>query len=366
MRFSDYSRDRGALAGLAMATLSLAVAGRSASAQDPTKLPAVVSTADRSRAMRGVVRDTGQFTVDGVEISIPVLKRRTVTRADGSFRFDGIDRGEYEVRARKIGYGPQIITIKVDSLGGDGDFALLPMARALPPMTTTSTQLGLRGVVADTSFATVPEALVKVMGADFITQTDSAGAFFMPVPTGRYVVTITKAGFADRIVSVTIPSDSGRRITAYLQPSTGTRPVKEAWNIPDLNFRMAWRTSRQSMFFTHEDLEKLGIEWIHDAVRMATAPFGMTEQADPRCAVVVDGGPNTAKLSTLTIDDVESVEIYDANRRVGEPIVDAGTGVRIGPAGAAQSRPSVTYSNADRAASMNQGKVCPTVYVWMR
>ena len=119
--------------------------------------------------------------------------------------------------------------------------------------------------------------------------------------------------------------------------------------------------------FTHEDLEKLGIEWAYDAVRMSTSRFFLSEVPDAACAVVVDGGPKTAKLSTLTIDDVESIEIYAGGHRASEIAGDRTTGVRVGPVGATKGRSASTmHDNTQYAAEANQGKICPTVYVWMR
>ena len=49
--------------------------------------------------MGGVVRDTFELTLDGAELSIPRLKRRTFSRADGTFLFDDVPNGKYSVRA---------------------------------------------------------------------------------------------------------------------------------------------------------------------------------------------------------------------------------------------------------------------------
>src|SRR2546430_5065950 len=125
-------------------------------------------------------------------------------------------------------------------------------------MTTTSSRLGLSGVVADTSFNALPGALVRVMGEEFVTHADSTGSFYMPVKSGSYMVAITRDGYRDRVVSVTIPDDIGRRITAYLQPSSGPVSVREAWNLPDLNARLAWRQQTSPFFFTPEELAKQG------------------------------------------------------------------------------------------------------------
>ena len=201
------------------------------------------------------------------------------------------------------------------------------------------------------------------MGKGMAAETDSSGSFFLPVPAGHYMITIRKDGFRDKVVSVTIPSDSGRSLTAALLPSSGQKPVREAWNLVDLGGRMAGRNKQLTSFYTREDLKEFGIEWIVDAVRM-----GGMDYYDADCKVIVDGGPTTTELGALTIDDVESVEIYNSSRgkgpAPGASRRPAGIGQRKN--GAATARPMVTPGNTGRATFENQSRFCPLVYVWLR
>jgi hypothetical protein len=82
----------------------------------------------------------------------------------------------------------------------------------------------------------------------------------------------------------------------------------------------------------------------------------------------VDGGPGTTDLGTLTIDDVESVEIYGSSRARGP---SAGTsrrpaGIGQGKVGISKPRPITSSNNEGRAAFQNQSRFCPIVYVWLR
>ncbi len=343
-----------------MATFLVALARGKARAQNPVRLPGVTIRAEPGpHAIAGIVRDTLGFVLEGVEITIPQFQRRTSSRADGSFRFDDLRKRTYTVRARKIGYASQTLELKVDSLGGFGDFALWPIPRALPAVVTSAARGGLSGVVDDTVYHSVPGATVRVLGEGLSTPTDSAGEFFLPVRKGKYMVAITKPGFADKVVAVTIPADSGRRIAAFLQPSSGETPLREVWNIPDLRSRMAWRDKARTGFYTREDMERLGVKWIADAVHMGTNLMGWTTAPDDDCAVIVDGGPRTTLLSLLTIDEVESVEVYTRVPPLSKILdpEEVGDPTRIAPA---------HISNTSEAAIKNQGKRCPTVYVWMR
>jgi hypothetical protein len=296
---------------VAMTAFALIMAGSAASAQDPVRLPVVVIKGEPgSGVMTGVVRDVEGFTLEDAEVSIPAARRRTSTRADGSFRFDDLPRGTYDVRARKIGYSAQIRRIKVDSLGGIGVFELRSIPRALPAIVSSAPRLGLSGTVGDTAYHSLDSAEVRVLGEGLATHTDSAGSFFLPVKSGNYMVAITKPGFADKVTSVTIPSDSGQRVTVFLQPSSGRKSRNEFWNLADLRERMAWRNRNMTAFYTREEMEKRGIEWVYDAVRMATVVVGLKTVPSVSCEVLIDGGPRTGVLNSLTIDEVEGVEVY--------------------------------------------------------
>src|SRR6185369_5214901 len=116
-------------------------------------------------------------------------------RPDGSFRFEDVKPGTYSMRARKIGFHPQAQDIVVDDSGGVAVFALLAAVRALPPSITSAERGGLSGRVGDTSFQAIPNALVRVMGHQDWTKTDSGGTFFMPLKAGSYLVSVTRDGF---------------------------------------------------------------------------------------------------------------------------------------------------------------------------
>lgn len=359
-----------------LALLTLAVvaarAHRDAAAQNPpVRLPAVVVNAAPDlpgpRRIAGVVRDTTGFPVEGVEVSIPALQRRASSGPDGSFRFDNVAPGTYPARARKLGFGPQVHSVVVDSLGGAVAFALVPIPHTLLPIVSSAARGGLSGVVGDTAFRAIPGALVRLTGHGASSATDSLGEFFIPAKPGSYLVSVTRPGFAFRLVSVIIPADSGRRITAYLPPAP---PVsnREAHNLDDLAARLAWRSTTRSRVFTRADLEKLNVEWAWDAVRFGYGAIfqGRNGWVDRDCSVIVNGGPQTTELGSLTIDDIETVEIYT---RQGNPsrvpdIRSARGGVVRTPSHA--SVPSIPLSNTERATMENKARECPIVYVWLR
>jgi len=225
-----------------------------AAQQPPARLPAVVVTGAPDlpgpKKIAGVVRDTSAIPVDGAEISIPELQRRGLSQPDGSFRFENVPPGQYSVRARKLGYAPQIRPIVVDKDGGVGMFTLLPLQRALPPVIVSVARGGLSGVVGDTAFNPIVGAEVRVLGHGQSTRTDSLGGFYLPVKPGDYIVTVKQPGFDYKMVSVVVPNDSGRRITVFLPPQSRTPTIREAHNLEDFESRLSWRTQSHSRVYT--------------------------------------------------------------------------------------------------------------------
>ena len=352
MAYEDSSRLLGSIVASVLICPSIAVA------QQPTRLPVVVVNAapDRPgpRKVAGVVRDTAAIALDSVEVSITSLQRRVFSRADGTFLFTDVAPGTYEVRARKLGYGPQIREMVVDSAGGTGMFSLVPLAYVLRPVVTTVERGGLSGVVGDTAFNALGGAEVRVLGHDAHSTTDSTGSFYIPIKAGSYLVAVKDAGFADRLVSVIVAPDSGERIRVTLAPPTRPPTVREVHNFDDLGQRLAWRNTQHSRVYTHAELVAMSIEWIPDAVQRGfreihSGPPGLL---DTDCSAVVNGGPDVVQIGKLTIDDVETVEIYDG-----------------GPSRPTNRRPiaKMPMSNAERASFANFAKPCASlVYVWLR
>ncbi|HWJ12265.1 MAG TPA: carboxypeptidase-like regulatory domain-containing protein [Gemmatimonadaceae bacterium] len=362
------------LAGAAFAAVSC-LGLRSMGAQEPpARLPAVVVNAapnkPGARKMAGVVRDTVGFPIDGVDITIASSHRRAVTSGNGEFRFEDISPGTYEVRARKLGYAPQVRTIVVDSAGGAGAFAMMSIPIPLLPVVSSAARGGLSGVVGDTSFRPLPGAQVRVVGHSDATTTDSTGAFYIPVRPGNYTVSISEPGYDFKVIGVIVPPDSGRRVTAYLTPQSHPPSVREVHNLEDFATRMSWRTVQNSKVFTRAELEAREIEWVTDAVQMG---WGWVGGADPRggndldhdCVAVKNGGPAYISLESLMVEEIETIEVYKAMPSINLTRLPAGQGARI-VNNRRVSVPQIQPSNSHEAAVQNWGKRCALVYVWLR
>lgn len=332
---------------------------RQVAAQQP------VDNSLRSGVIAGVVRDSTGNPLVGVEVSIAALRRRQMTRADGAFRFDSVAQGSYSVRARRVGFGPLTLDVAPDS--GANVFVLRATPQQLPPVLSSAAAGGLSGVIRDASNNGLEGAEVRVAGSGQVVSTDSRGVFFIAIKPGSYVVVVRREGYRERIASANVPPDSGRHIELALMRHTGRKVVREAWNTTDFSARLAWRALSTSRVYTRDDMLASKLEWVNEAIAMSIAPAvlgpGFTPDAD--CAGIVNGGPDIVDLSTLTVEDVEAVEVYVGSQNRGRS-TPAGPPSRLVRGASGQSRARVPLGNTDRAIWADRTKSCALVYVWLR
>lgn len=343
-----------------------------ATAQDPVRLPEVIIKAPMekpgARALVGVARDTFATPIDGVEITISELKRRALTNGDGTFRFDQIGEGEYRVRARKIGYAPQLRTIKVERDGGVGAFELLQLRRALPPVVVTAVGGGIGGLVGDTSYKAIVGAEVRLLEHGVTAKTDSSGFFHFNVEAGQYYLTVKRDGYVPRTLAVRVPKDSGRRVTIFLE--AGERGIRSAHNMDDLAGRLAARDNFKSSLYSRDDMIDMGIVWVGDVIQGAVTRVAETpvRPMDTGCVGILNGGPETVMLRDLTIDDVATIEVYPTASTV-ETMTRPPSRL-TGKKGVADSHAAGAianyFLNTERASQQNAARSCALVYVWMR
>lgn len=334
-----------------------------ASAQQPTKLPAVVVKAPVEKpgpkAVAGVARDTFAIGIDSVEISIPSLQRRVFTDANGKFRLNDIRAGKYSLRARKIGYAPALEEITVDDSGAVATFDLLELHRSLPPMIVSAARGGLSGVVGDTAYHAIVGADVKLLGEGRVTHTDVGGTFFFDVKPGDYTLSVHGTGFTDRMVTVDVPEDSGKRVSLMLNPA-GPRADWLAGSMALMGQRLAWRNKQRSTVYSHDKMVSMGAEWVDELMQGAVTRAGSRLVVAHGCTAVLNGGPQTVNVGALTVDDVESVEIYPSG---GPPNAASAAAKRI-PSRA--TMPTSTDIREYPTLRANVGLGCPLIYVWTR
>jgi hypothetical protein len=255
-------------------------------------------------AIAGIVLDRNNQPLENADVVIPTPRRQVRTRPDGRFQLMDLDTGVYQVIVRKIGY--TIISrnyIVTPDSGGVARFCLIPEARILAPTITSVMRGGLSGVIGDSLHQPLPDAEVRAVGAGEHATTDSAGAFYMDLKRGTYAIMISKPGFGRQLMSVTIPKDSGRQITAFLGPPQ-RNSNRLAANLDAMRERMLMASPSRSGIMSSEELLRSSMDLRAAAQRLSRA------SVDPECFAVIDGGPYSLPLTVIDKEDVALLEVY--------------------------------------------------------
>jgi hypothetical protein len=302
----------------------------------------------------GVVTDTAGRPIDA-ELFLSGRQSRAVAGLDGRFRFVGVSPGRLEIAARRVGYYPRTMRTSVPDSGIFVTIKLVPLPNRLPPVITAAARGGLSGVVGDTSFQRLGNAQIEVVAGGRAVKTDSAGEFYVPLKPGKHMVRVSRLGYATRLVSVTVPRDSGRRMQVWLSPSDEGFANKEAFAIQSMERRVIRRNPVYSTLLSREDMEKLGPKPLHAVASNAAVqrvnedcPVSLPAYTDPFSDMPSSSDPGAASsipLWALDAEDVEFMEIY-ANTK---PARVAQRSMRAGP---------VVQKSAPAG--------CPTIIVWLR
>ena len=302
---SRIGRDGGVVKCAHLIVLLFAVSPTAASAQ----CPILANTPKPAGAMTlvGMVSDTARFGVDSADVLIASLRRRTMTTASGAFRFNDVKPGTYAVTARRIGFVAQQGMVVVGADGGVATFCLLPTIHGLAPVVSTAKRGGLSGVVGDTAFNILRDVEISVVNGGRHVVDDSTGAFFIDLKPGRYVVQFKRPGFGSRLVSVTIPNDSGRKMLVWLAPVSAGEQNREAAAADELKWRLDKAVNSRSQLYTREDLNRTSATDLLQLANMATVG-GVSDN----CSVMIDGGPRIMKVWELKTADLEMFEAYES------------------------------------------------------
>ena len=293
--------------------------------------------------IHGFVADSLERPLEGAEVVIAGLRLTTLTGPDGTFRFDHIQPGRYQLTARKIGYYPTGRVVTVGENGGATAFWLVRRRGNvdLPAVVTSARRGGLSGVVGDTAYNAIRGATVWVLASDRRAETDSTGAFFIDLKPGRYMVRVDREHYGSQLVSVTVPKDSGRRVMIWMSAADRGATNRQNHMILEASMRLTRRNPAWSKVYTREDITRSGMSLL---TQLASAGAGHPVAAD--CMAFIDGD-TTRKEPIWAIDaaDLESVEVYTT-----KPARQAPRSIMSSMRAQAPSRPPR----------------CATIYAWFR
>jgi hypothetical protein len=272
------------------------------------------------------------------------------------FRFDSVRTGKQDLRVRRLGFEPQYRTVTVGDDGGSVSVTLKAVPQRLAPVVTSVSRGGLGGFVTDDKARPVAGAAVAVFGGAARAVTDSAGEFFVDVKPGTFMIRVTSKGYTSRLVSVTVPRDSGRQVVIGLVPGN-PGPAREEWEMDNLRRRLVWRSSPAEVF-GRERLAALPNKRLGTLVRSVN-PNPLREGAADECMALVDGGPEAVPLWYLDVDELEAIEIYPP----GTLSYVTGTKRQLATVGGRDMPKDQSYAELLRAGAAQS---CPAIFVWMR
>lgn len=288
---------RSGLVAAAFVTLCV----RGAHAQQP-----VAPRPEGPGTLVGLVVDSLGRPVVNATVYILSPRRTTVTRPNGTFRFDSLPNGKYVIGARAIGYISSAGEVPVTDKGGVAIIQVRQFSTVLPSVSTTATRTGLSGVIADTAYKALDSVTVQAVGSGVgSTMTNSKGEFYLPVKPGDYIVRIERPGYAYQLIGITVPPNEGRRMAAWMAPQDRARSAMEGKVLYEMRERLIRRTAVSSKLYTHAELKRLNIR---DALDGARRFFG--REPHPWDCAYINGGPESAPLWAIDADEIEAFELY--------------------------------------------------------
>jgi hypothetical protein len=297
----------------------------------------------------GAVTDANGAPLDA-DVTFGSAKNRVTTGPSGRFRFDEIKAGKYTITARRVGYFPRTASVSIGDAGAVVLLTLVALPNRLPAVITSAERGGLSGYVGDTLLGPIADAQIEIIGENRRATTDTAGEFHISVSTGKYMVKVSRPNFATRMVSVTVPAFSGRRMEVSLVPASHGASNRDEAAARALQARLVRRNAAYSKLFTAEDMEKAGFKSLGQV-----ASSGAVQYVDNSCPVMlpaladnpgVEGLPRgSVPLWSLDAADLEFVEIYSS-----KPARNTQKSILSGP----------------RVARPAQASKCPMIIAWLK
>ena len=299
------------------------------------QLPSSANGMPGRHAIVGVVHDRAGRPVEHAEVLVGTTDLQATSDSTGYFHVENVDPGRYPVIARRVGYAPCTVDVTLGDQGAVIDFVLVALPPRLAEVMASAVRGGVSGVVQDSSHHPLDGVDVRVLGAGIDVASDSAGAFFAPVHAGHFVLRLERAGYAPRLVSMTIPPDSGREVVIGMAPTTRALTARQSSALFDMGERVVRRGPR-SKLFTREDLVSMDIK---DVDRIAGQV--VVHPVDRSCFAVVDGN-FSVPIWTIDATDLEMLEVY------------------------ANDEPSQSTFSRSPTPRRPPAHPCPSMYAWSR
>lgn len=261
---------------------------------------------------------TGRIVAtDGTPLGDAVLRATQGTRAveavstpKGDYRLGGLGTGRWNVSVKRLGFVPRLIEVDLPAAGLRQDIVLEPRSATGDGALVAANWVGIRGVVGDAKRVTpLPGALVRLLGSDTATTSDSAGEFALPLPRAREVVLrVERTGYTTQVVTATVPA--GDYATVLIGLDTARNASLDAWIWRDLDARLKYATPRAALVGAAE-LQATNRPTLWSALENAPTVLRQRIVITRAACIFVNGIPRPGvPVDALFTADIEFAEVY--------------------------------------------------------
>ena len=332
--------------------------------------PATAEGQVGSRTVVGTVRDSAGRPLENAVIALDPAGAIRSTRADaeGRFRFDGVNPGQYALRATWLGYQPVDRTILVPREGLEIAIVLARLPFQLDTMRIVVRRTGIIGTaVQKSNFVALGGVDVEVLGTRHRTRTKSDGLFVFPeLREGSYIVLGSRKGFASRILPVPVPSDEAVEIALALDSAATKGQLIVNNRIQDMQMRRRRAGVTTSAIVGRHELLAVGKQSLDVALRYAPSfLYKALIWGNVEC-VYVDGIPQPNMLAKdFPADAVAMVEVYAGGGTTSSDLnifLNHGMNCGVGPADLVWG----TDKGALRTPGRHKPGTISVVHIWLR
>jgi len=269
--------------------------------------------------LTGVVRDVSGRPLPGAAVVVdpegnPVSTR---TAADGTFRFDRIERGRHRLRVSWIGYTPDDRVIDLQEASVSLEIVLEPLAFQLDTMSIVARRGGIIGRVYRSSTRTpVRGASVEVLGTRWRLRTDSTGLFeFSDIPEGGYVIQVRRDGYKTRTIPAAVPPAGAVELVASMDSIISDRDKRYENRLRDMEGRTHRWSRNDFVLVARTELTIRPGVLLDESLRYAPSAIGkgFILHSTFVCDIYVDGlRDRFARLKDFQSDRIALIEVYKA------------------------------------------------------
>jgi hypothetical protein len=277
-------------------------------------VPVMGSAQAVPRTVVGVVRDSAGRPLENAVVALNPNTDVRATRADaqGRFRFDRIDPGEYALRVTWLGYVPVDRTVTVPREGLQIEIVLARLPFQLDTLRVVAQRKGVFGTTVQRSdFRALGGVNVDVLGTRFRSKTEADGKFAFDLREGSYVIVGRRDGFASRILPVPVPSEEAVEVALALDTARTKAELIVNNRLQDMQMRWRRSSTMNSAIVGRHELASSGKMSLDMALRYAPSFLHKAFIWEGVECIYIDGLPQpNMRAKDYSADQIAMVEVY--------------------------------------------------------